>query len=203
MVPIVFYNGEEEWTAERELRKYQKCGEVFGSYVLNLEYYLVNLSAIETDEILSTNTVLDNIMYCDKYRKNLELAEAIRVAYNRIQMLGNQEKEEFNNWVKSILLSICGNKEKVLEEILNQAGNGAEDMAFKYNIIKAFEDEREEGKAEGKAEAIIELLELKGDVSEELRQRIKSQNDLSVLKEWLQEAAKVDSVETFEQFVVQ
>lgn len=36
-----------------------------------------------------------------------------------------------------------------MEEILNWAGNGVDDMAFKYNIIKAFEDERAEGKAEG------------------------------------------------------
>ena len=38
-----------------------------------------------------------------------------------------------------------------MEEILNWAGKGEDDMAFKYNIIKAFEDERAEGKAEGEA----------------------------------------------------
>ncbi len=203
MVPIVFYNGEEEWTAVRNLKDYQKCGAIFGNYVLSLEYYLVNLSEIDEEEILSTNTVIDNIMYCDKFRKNLELAEAIKVAYNRIQLLGNQEKEEFNNWVKSILLSICGDKESVLEEILNWAGNGVDDMAFKYNIIKAFEDEREQGKAEGKAEAVIELLELRfGAVSEVLREIIMAQDDLTILGEWLQEATKAESIEAFEEHLI-
>lgn len=55
--------------------------------MLNLEYYLVNLSAIEKENILSTNTVIDNIMYCDKFREKLELADAVRTAYNRIQLL--------------------------------------------------------------------------------------------------------------------
>ena len=90
-------------------------------------------------------------MYCDKFRKRDELAEAIRTSYKRIEALGAQEKEEFRNWVKYILLSICGNKAAVVEEILNWAGKGEDDMAFKYNIIKAFEDERAEGKAEGEA----------------------------------------------------
>ena len=91
-------------------------------------------------------------MYCDKFRKRDELAEVIRTSYKRIEALGAQEKEEFRNWVKYILLSICGNKAAVVEEILNWAGKGEDDMAFKYNIIKAFEDERAEGKTEGLAE---------------------------------------------------
>ncbi len=205
MVPIVFYNGESSWTAVRNLRNYQTGGDLFGDHVLNLEYYLVNLSDIEEQDILSTNTVLDNIMYCDKFRRKYELAEAVRTAYDRIQLLGNQEREEFNNWVKTILLSVCGNRETVVEEILSWAGNGVDDMAFKYNIIKAFEDERAEGKAEGKAEeraeVVIELLEDLGEVSGELRENIMAQKELTVLKEWHKKAAKVKSVQEFEAYL--
>ena len=86
-----------------------------------------DLSELEEDYILSTNTILDNIMYCDKYRKKLELAEAIRTAYGRVGKLGLQEMEEFRNWVKYILLSVCGNKEAVVEEILSWAGNGEDE----------------------------------------------------------------------------
>ena len=39
-----------------------------------------------------------------------------------------------------------------MEEILSWTGKGKDDMAFKYNIIKAFEDERAEGEAIGRAE---------------------------------------------------
>ena len=157
MVPIVFYNGQDRWTAARSLKEYQNSGDIFGNHILNLEYYLVDLSKITEEYILSTNTVVDNIMYCDKYRKKLELAGAIRTAYGRIKELGLQEREEFRNWVRYILLSVCGNKEAVVEEILNWAGSGEEDdMAFKYNIIKAFEEEREEGREEGKAEGKAE-----------------------------------------------
>ena len=173
MVPIVFYNGLERWTAVKSLREYQNSGEMFGSHILNLEYYLVDLAEIGEEYILSTNTVLDNIMYCDKFRKKLELIGAIRTAYSRIGELGLQEREEFRNWVKYILLSVCGNKEAVVEEILNWAGDGEDDMAFKYNIIRAFEDEREEGKK-------LKIISL-------VRKKIQKNNSIEEIADMLEE----------------
>lgn len=177
MVPIVFYNGQDRWTAVKSLKEYQNRGDIFGNHILNLEYYLVDLSELDEDYILSTNTVLDNIMYCDKYRKKLELAGAIRMAYSRIGTLGLQEREEFRNWVKYILLSVCGNKEAVVEEILSWAGDGEDDMAFKYNIIRAFEDERAEGKEEGKN------LKLIGQVRKKLCKNISLEETADMLEE--------------------
>ena len=58
-------------------------------------------------------------------------------------------------------------------------------------------DERREGKAEGKAEDILELLSDLGDVSEELHDRIMREKDLSVLKSWVRIAAKAETVEQF------
>lgn len=90
-------------------------------------------------------------------------------------------------------------KEAVLDEILVQSGNGEEDMAFKYNIIKMFEDEHAEGKAEGKAEDILDLLEEHEAVSEDIRKQILEQNDLEILKRWLKLAARVNNIQEFMQ----
>lgn len=57
---------------------------------------------------------------------------------------------------------------------------------------------REEGKAEGKAEAILELLEELGAVSEELRKAVMEQRDKDVLREWNKLAARAKSVEEFQ-----
>lgn len=106
-------------------REYQTTGRMFGDYVLNLKYYLVDLNEIEEDYILATNTVIDNIMYCDKFRRKTELADAVRTAFQRVNNLGSQEIEEFENWVRNILLSVCENKRSVVKEILEWARNGA------------------------------------------------------------------------------
>lgn len=61
------------------------------------------------------------------------------------------------------------------------------------------EDEyvRDEGRAEGRAESIIELLEAKGKVTEECKEKIRTVTDQEVLKKWVLLAAQVDKPETF------
>lgn len=63
------------------------------------------------------------------------------------------------------------------------------------------EDERflgkEEGKLEGKAESILELLLDYGIVSDELRMQIMGQKNMEILKKWIKLAARVKSVEEF------
>ena len=54
-----------------------------------------------------------------------------------------------------------------------------------------------EGKAEGKADSIFELLEDCGTVPESLREQIYAQKDVEVLTRWLKLSAKVDSVQEF------
>ena len=64
-------------------------------------------------------------------------------------------------------------------------------------------DERAEGKAEGraegKAESVIELLGEIGSISDELREKIINEKDMSVLLKWLKLAAKSESVQQFEE----
>jgi hypothetical protein len=150
MIPIVFYNGSEKWTAVKSLQEYQQGGKDFGRYVLNLEYYLVDLAHIEEEYILSSNKVIDNIMYCDKFRNKEQMLDALKQAYNRVERLNGQEQEEFENWVNTIFLSVCENKEAALKEIVSRLGNGEKGMAIKYNLVKIFEEEKENAQREGR-----------------------------------------------------
>lgn len=58
---------------------------------------------------------------------------------------------------------------------------------------------RVEGRAEGRAESVIELLQEIGSVSDELREKIINETDLSVLLNWLKLAAKAESIGQFEE----
>lgn len=58
-------------------------------------------------------------------------------------------------------------------------------------------DGKAEGKAVGKAEFIIDLLEEYGIVPENLKTTILMQTDLSVLKDWFRLAIHVKSVDEF------
>ncbi|MBQ8199252.1 MAG: hypothetical protein IJZ76_07495 [Lachnospiraceae bacterium] len=56
---------------------------------------------------------------------------------------------------------------------------------------------RAEGEAKGKAESILIVLASKFEVSDELREKILCQADISVLDEWIVLAANATSVEDF------
>ena len=60
---------------------------------------------------------------------------------------------------------------------------------------------REEGHAsglqEGRALAVLTILEQKGTVPADIKDRILSQNDEVILKQWLLAAASVEDIKTF------
>ena len=73
------------------------------------------------------------------------------------------------------------------------------EMEGKYMLLELLmKDEFKAGKAEGKAEAILELLEDYGTITAELEGRISAERDLEILKKWHKLAAKADSIEQFE-----
>ena len=56
---------------------------------------------------------------------------------------------------------------------------------------------RTEGRLEDRAEAVLELLEDLGEVSEELRAKIMGETELVRLKCWHKLAAKAENIEQF------
>jgi len=74
-------------------------------------------------------------------------------------------------------------------------------MPIEYNIVRVFKKEKEEaraeGRSEGKAEAIVKLLESRGAVSEELREKILSIQDMKALDKLLDLAIESQTVEEF------
>lgn len=76
---------------------------------------------------------------------------------------------------------------------------GARHMIFQEMLA----DEREEGRIEGKLSAriedILEFLESLGTVSQELKARIQKEKDMETLKRWNKLAAKVESINEFQE----
>ena len=48
------------------------------------------------------------------------MPEVLKNAYRRVKMLAKQEQAEFDKWVRYILLSVCGDKEAVPEDLRKQ-----------------------------------------------------------------------------------
>ena len=97
-------------------------------------------------------------------------------------------------------------REGILADFLS--GQRAEVIAmsiFEYNeeeeMKKLRRGEQEigerRGKVEGKAESVLEVLALHGQVPEYVKSHILAEDDMKVLSAWLREAAKAESIEDF------
>ena len=58
-------------------------------------------------------------------------------------------------------------------------------------------DERKEGLLVGLRESIFELLEMYGEIPEDIQSKVNGETDETVLKRWLITAAKVSYIEEF------
>ena len=72
---------------------------------------------------------------------------------------------------------------------------------FEYNeeeeMKKLREGEREIWQRRVKAESVLEVLELYGQVPEYVKRRISGEYNIEILSAWLKEAAKAGSIEKF------
>ena len=102
-------------------------------------------------------------MYCDKVYKKDNLPEVLHTVMKRADKLEPQEQQELEGWIRNILMTICKGQEKKVEEILENAKKGGNDMAFQYNIIKEYEKEGEKGRREGERDLNTLFRRLKQD----------------------------------------
>lgn len=95
-------------------------------------------------------------------------------------------------------------KSEMLERLHKMVMGVKSDKEVGLAYMKWYEIEkriRTEGKAEGKTEGIMELLEDIGMISEELEKRIQEQRNLDTLNKWLKLAARSESIEEFEKLI--
>lgn len=79
------------------------------------------------------------------------------------------------------------------------------DREVGLEYMKIFEQEQRirdraiaEGRAEGRAESLLEILAEKGEVSDDLRERIMAESNLECLGKWLKAAVRSETIEEFE-----
>lgn len=72
------------------------------------------------------------------------------------------------------------------------------EMGERFMLLELMlQDERKQGRAEGRAECVLELLEDIAVVPDDLREKILGERNLSTLKRWNKLAAGVDTIEQF------
>ncbi len=167
--------------------------ELFGKYVVDFEYALVSVNTLTESKISNSNTLIDNIFLADKKRTRQDWTDGIAELMHRIRAMDTNDLNEWITWFSNVIRKL---NEDERGELITQIKEGDE-----KDMCSSFERLLNKEKAEGKAEAVIELLEDLGDLSDLLKAYIMEQTDLELLKKWHKAAAKATSIEEFEEAV--
>jgi len=193
IMPIVLHNSERNWTASCKFSQMISNAELFGKYVVDFEYALISVNTLTESKISNSNTLIDNIFLADKKRTRQDWTDGIAELMHRIRAMDTNDLNEWITWFSNVIRKL---NEDERGELITQIKEGDE-----KEMCSSFERLLNKEKTEGKAEAVIELLEDLGELPDSLKTCIMEQTDTELLRKWLKVAAKATSIDEFEQAV--
>ena len=113
--------------------------------------------------------------------------------------ISEYEKCTIVDMSRKVVEKIAAKYENVRKEVTSVMGG----KVLEYEAKTILQNGIKKGKIEGKIDSILELLEELGTVSDELCSCIQEEKDMEVLKLYLKKASRAQSVQEFEQWILQ
>jgi predicted transposase/invertase (TIGR01784 family) len=160
IVPIVLYNGYDDWTAAGTFREYTADYEKFGPNIIDFEYLLFNLKQRDEAELLPIGNVLDAFLSLDKRRleKRLSPEEFVKWWTEQAPNLSVEDRDTLINWMERVLYrgSLSQKEMKGLKQSLKKG----EAVIMTHSLAawrdELFDEGKQAGILEGKQAGILE-----------------------------------------------
>ena len=162
ILPVIYYEGTDAWTAVHNFKDRVYLSDVFGKYIPDFEYLIVPLRAYTNQELIEKQDELSLIFLINKLRSSEEFKNLKEIP-----------KEYFNNLEENTpdyLLKLIGKivaaflyrmniPRKEVEEFTDQIMRREFDMLFDsfeaYDVQETRRISREEGLEAGREEGLI------------------------------------------------
>ena len=161
VIPIILYNGADNWTAVRSFREYVQGHGEFGEYIVDFRYFLFDLNRNTGETILSTNHLLDIIFALDQKTNRENMAQMFKIAFDRLSRMSEDDQNNLMGWIKHIYLNYIQNEDAKIE-IINKFKRG-EIVNMTYAIDRYIEEERQKGVQETRIDIAKQLLDVLDD----------------------------------------
>lgn len=157
------------------------CGEI-RPLVLALD----TLEPVTDQSVAAAHPVLTILALAANPTDDKDALEALTVALKSLDASASSLYSDY------VLAALSATALSSLEEIM-----AVRDYEFRTELIgRPFREGEAKGRAAGRAEAILGVLDARGiAVSNEARERVNASSDLDELDRWVRRAAKVDSAE--------
>ena len=159
--PIVFFSAKDTWTVPLNLHDMFSDYEIFGDYVLNFEYMLVNAKGYDNDTLKGfSSKLLGLILMLEKAKNDLEFYSSIRDNLDSIGTFDNEEKRILSMCIKIMDIAYGYNKSDDIQRLLNENQIQEVDRML-CDVIEYAKIEKEEIATNAKSEVAKNLLKMK------------------------------------------
>lgn len=172
IIPLVLYDYKDNWTAQREFKGMIKDYEMFGEYVTNFRYILIDVKRLSQKKIKETNTLVDNVFLTEQLTSAKDWKDNIIELSRRVRMLSIEDQNAWITWFEKAFRN-CS--EEMKQQFLEQFRKGDDKMMNSMETILMEErmEGREEGRKEGILESVKNLMETMGLTMEQAMAALK------------------------------
>ncbi|MFA5537511.1 MAG: Rpn family recombination-promoting nuclease/putative transposase, partial [Bacillota bacterium] len=103
IVPIVLYNGDNNWTAGKSFKEYQYYADTFIPYIVDFQYVLIDTNRYTEEELFEIANLVATVFLLDRKQKTDELIGRLRGLINIINKFDENEMHLFKNWLLKIV----------------------------------------------------------------------------------------------------
>ncbi|MEG0502591.1 MAG: Rpn family recombination-promoting nuclease/putative transposase, partial [Cellulosilyticaceae bacterium] len=151
VVPIVLYNGESGWTATTQFKEKVQRADLFGDYVIDFKYILINVNAYSKEDLIAIQNTVAAVFLLDQKIDTIEFVERAAIVATEFNELTEEHRLKLKDWLDHII------EEPIRQKVLNLLDANKEEVdRMTANITKTLQEEknqaREMGKLEGKLE---------------------------------------------------
>jgi predicted transposase/invertase (TIGR01784 family) len=152
VVPVVLYNGDDEWSCVRSFKEYLAGYELFAPHVIDFEYIMINVNAPDEEDLIKMPTLVNLAMLLDRKGDAEKMLNRLKTALRISKRLTAGEREELYDWIRDVLLKKARVKvdEDVLEEI-RESSEGENEMTYALERVIDEVERKAEARAEARA----------------------------------------------------
>ena len=189
--PIVYYNGVEKWTVDKEFSSRIALGDMFSKYIPQFEYHLVNTGDYNREELLNREDGLSLIMLINKLRDAADF-NSLGLPKDYLDNIAFKSPEDVLETLARVIAVVLRKQFVPEDEIQDFVSHVKErDMSDLFEGWKGFnvQEERQKGKELGIAEGREQGEKIGKEIGKEIGK------DLSLINLICKKLSKGKSIE--------
>lgn len=149
IIPIVYYEGRQEWTADRDLCSRIRDSSEFMSWIPDFRYEVVRIHDYSDRELLERGNEMSLIMLINKIQNTADLEHFIRIPPDTMNRIIQDSPEHVVEVLATVMESLCLKIDASAEERLQCVQKvKVRDMGYLFESMEKISIQEQRKKAE-------------------------------------------------------